>query len=121
MDYPSRLQLMHLIFGIAKADGSVAHSEMIQLELITGDLSITLSEINSLKNLFIKSTDWAYGIIGLNQTFTNEEIKQAYRMLTKKNHPDKVAYLGEEVMLKAQEKFQKINVAFEVFRKERGF
>jgi DnaJ like chaperone protein len=121
MDYPSRLQLMHLIFGIAEADGFIAHSELIQLDIIAGNLGITAGDISSLKNLFIKTTDWAYSVIGVNRTSTNEEIKQAFRMLAKKNHPDKVAYLGEEVLLKAQEKFQKINEAFEVIRKERGF
>jgi len=39
MDYPSRLQLMHLIFGIAIADGTISGSETMlvnKLPLIWG-------------------------------------------------------------------------------------
>lgn len=120
MDYPSRLQLMHLIFGIALSDGSITEPETIQLEQIAMDLGINPSDINSLKNMIIKSTDWAYKILEVDKNAGNEAIKKAYRQQALKNHPDKVAYLGEEIRQRAQEKFQKINEAFEAIRKERG-
>ena len=36
-------------------------------------------------------------------------------------HPDKVAYMGEEYQKGAQEKFQKIQEAFDSIKKLRGF
>ena len=36
MDHPSRLQLMHFLFGIAKADGVVSESEEHQINIISG-------------------------------------------------------------------------------------
>ena len=40
--------------------------------------------------------------------------------MARENHPDKVAYLGEEVVNSAKEKFAKINLAYEEIKKERG-
>jgi len=120
MDYPSRLQLMHLIFNLAMADGTVIQSELIQLEQIAHDLGINAADTVSLKNMFVKSANWAYRVLEVNTNATAEEIKKAYRQLALKNHPDKVAYLGEEIRRKAQEKFQMISEAYETIKKERG-
>jgi DnaJ like chaperone protein len=120
MDYPSRLQLMHLVFGIALSDGAITEPEIIQLEQIAVDLGINTADVTSLKNMFIPSSDWAYSVLEIPPKSTIDVIKKAYRQLALKNHPDKVAYLGEEIRKKAQEKFQKINEAYEAIKKERG-
>ncbi|MBN1924724.1 MAG: TerB family tellurite resistance protein [Prolixibacteraceae bacterium] len=120
MDYASRLQLMHLLMGIALSDGNVSESEIIQVERIGLDLGISQSDMSSLRNMFEKSDDWAYQVLEVNRNTSNEDIKKAYRQLALKNHPDKVAYLGEEIRKSAQEKFQKINEAYESIKKERG-
>ncbi len=120
MDYASRLQLMHLIMGIALSDGAVTESEIIQVERIGLDLGMSQSDMSSLRNMFKKSTDWAYQVLEVSRNASNEDIKKAYRQLALKNHPDKVAYLGEEIRKSAQEKFQKINEAYEFIKKERG-
>jgi DnaJ like chaperone protein len=120
MDYPTRLQLMHLIFGIALSDGSITQSEIFQLKQIGADLGINRADIDSLTGMFIKSNDWAYSVLEIDKNANNDEIKKAYRQLALKNHPDKVAYLGDEIRQRAQEKFQSINEAFEMIKKERG-
>jgi DnaJ like chaperone protein len=120
MDYASRLQLMHLIFGIASADGAIVNLELLQLEQIAFQIGIREADIGSLKNMFVQSSDQAYRILEIDPQSTDEEVKKAYRQLALKNHPDKVAYLGEEIRKKAQEKFQKINEAYEIIKKERG-
>jgi len=119
MDYPSRLQLIHLIFGIAQADGSISDAEMTVIEQIAYDLGLSGADIHSVKNMYIKSAGWAYNVLEITSQASNDEIKKAYRQLALKNHPDKVAYLGEEIRQKAQEKFQKINEAYEAIKKER--
>jgi DnaJ like chaperone protein len=102
------------------SDGAITESEILQIEQIGIDLGISQADINSLKGMFVKTTDWAYKVLEVNKNAGNEEIKKAYRQLALKNHPDKVAYLGEEIRQRAQEKFQKINEAFEVIKKERA-
>lgn len=119
MDYPSRLQLIHLIYGIAKADGNISDAEMSVIEQIAYDLGLSGADIHSVKNMYFQSADWAYRVLEIDSRASNEEIKKSYRQLALKNHPDKVAYLGEEIRKKSQEKFQKIVEAFEVIKKER--
>lgn len=52
-----------------------------------------------------------YEILGINKNATLEEVKSAYRKLSKKYHPDK--HQGNELEELATEKFQKINEAYE--------
>ena len=70
--------------------------------------------------MYFQSADWAYKVLEVDPAADNEDIKKAYRQLALKNHPDKVAYLGEEIRQKAQEKFQKISEAYVIIKKERG-
>ena len=51
---------------------------------------------------------------------SDEEVKKAYREMAKKNHPDLVSNLGEEVRKAAEKKFQEINQAYETIKKQRG-
>lgn len=119
MDYASRLQLMHFLFGIACADGTVTESELIMIEQIGVDIGISQADIESLKNMFRKSNDWAYSVLEISRTASNDEIKKKYRQMALKNHPDKVAYLGEQIRQNAQDKFQKIQKAWLTIKKER--
>jgi DnaJ like chaperone protein len=64
--------------------------------------------------------DAAYKVLGLSPDATDEEVKTAYRKLALKNHPDRVATLGEDVRKAAEKKFQEINAAKEVVFKARG-
>jgi DnaJ like chaperone protein len=120
MDYSSRLQLLHFLYGIANADGKIDPSEIQLIEQIAYYLGISSADTGSIKNMFVKSTDSAYIILGVNRNDTNEEIKKAYRKLAVKYHPDKVSYLGDDIKNKAKEKFQQINEAYETIKKERG-
>lgn len=121
MDYASRLQLLHFLFGIANADGKIDVSELNLIKEISYLLGISQIDIESIQNMFLKSTDWAYKILEVDTKATDEQVRKAYRKMAMKYHPDKVSYLGEEIKQKADEKFKKINEAYEVIKKERGF
>lgn len=120
VDYSSRLQLLHLLFGIALADGVVSREEFRTIEEISARLGINQADLNSIKSMFIEDTDWAYKVLEIEKSCTNEEIKKAYRQMALKYHPDKVSYLGEEIRKSANEKFQKVNEAYDKIKKERG-
>jgi DnaJ like chaperone protein len=121
MDYPSRLQLMHYLFGLAMADNHVHELEMSLLSQMSMLLGLPQQEFESIKAMFVKDHDAAYRILEITPDATDEEVKKAFREMAKKHHPDKVAHLGEEVQHAAKEKFQTINQAYNDIKKARGF
>jgi len=119
LDYSARLQLLHFLFGIAKADGQVHASEQRTIELFAGYLGISLKDIESIKSMFVPQTDSAYKILEIDRGATDEEVKKAYRKMAKKYHPDKVSHLGEDFQKAANDKFKKVNEAYETIKRER--
>jgi len=120
MDHPSRLQLLHFLFGIAAADGIVHESEHQLIAHIAQQMGISEKDYQSIESMFVANTDAAYKILEAEPTATDDELKKAYRKMALKYHPDKVTYLGEDVQKGANEQFQKVNEAWEVLKKQRG-
>jgi DnaJ like chaperone protein len=116
-----RIQLIHYLFGIAKADGSVSESEINVIRRISDLLGIDPVEFNSVKNMFYRDVHSDYKILGIESTATDDEIKKAYRQMAIKFHPDKVASMGEDFQKGAKEKFQQIQDSYEAIKKSRGF
>ncbi|MCK7532505.1 MAG: DnaJ domain-containing protein [Marinilabiliales bacterium] len=83
-------------------------------------LGISSSDFLSIKNMFIPETDSSYKILEIEPSATNEEVKKAYRKMAMKYHPDKVSHLGEDFRKTADEKFKKVNEAYEKIKKERN-
>ena len=123
MDYSSRLQLLHYLFGIAASDGYVSDQEKDVVHTISSSMGISESDFASIKAMFVRENSVsqnAYTILGIDASATDEEVKKAYREMAKKNHPDLVSNLGEEVRKAAEKKFQEINEAYETIKKQRG-
>jgi len=120
MDYSSRLQLIHLLFNVSVADGMVHPSEVDVIEKISGYIGISSSDYQSIKNMFIPETDSSYKILEIDSSASDEEVKKAYRRMAMKYHPDKVTHLGEDFKKVADEKFKKVNEAYEKIKKERN-
>ncbi|HOK27027.1 MAG TPA: TerB family tellurite resistance protein [Bacteroidales bacterium] len=120
MDYPSRMHLLHFLFGIAGADGKFGSGEVQVISKIAEYLGISSRDYTSIKNMFIPDTDAAYKILEIEPTATDEEVKKAYRRMALKYHPDRVSHLGEDFKKAADEKFKKVNEAYEKIKKERN-
>ena len=116
-----RVQLIHYLFSIAKADGDVAPAEMNIIQKIATMLGVSAVEFESVKNMFYRNVDSYYKILGVESSVTDEEVKKAYRKMAISFHPDKVATMGEEYQKGAKEKFQQIQDAYEAIKKRRGF
>lgn len=115
-----RVQLIHYMFGIAKADGDVSQSELNVIAQIAQLLGVSNVEFESVKNMFFRNVDSDYSILGITPSATDEEVKKAYRSMAIKHHPDKVAQMGEEYQKGAKEKFQQIQDSYDAIKKRRG-
>ena len=121
LNYESRLQVIHFLFGIAKADGNVSVSEINKLLEFSNLLRLSYADFQSIKAMFINEVGGAYKILEIEKSATDNQVKKAYRDLAKKHHPDKVQHLGDAYVKAAQDKFQKIQKAYERIKQERGF
>lgn len=120
LNYASRLELLHLLFGLALADGTIDKLEEAIIEDIANGLGIKHPDYISLKAMFVKDKTASYKILEIETTATDDEVKKAYRKMALKFHPDKVHHLGIDFQKDANEKFKKISVAYEEIKKERG-
>lgn len=67
---------------------------------------------NTKKDTRFSSQD-PYDILGVSRHASASEIKNAYRKLANKYHPDKVNHLGEEFKELAEKKFKDIQEAYQ--------
>jgi len=125
MNTSQRLQLLNYLVIIAKVDGTVSPEEVTILKEIASYLGLSEQDVISMLNLESGSTstvdiEYAYKVLGISSSATDEEVKIAYRKMALRHHPDRVSALGEDVRKAAEKKFQEINEAKERIFKARG-
>ena len=120
MNHASRLQLLHFLFGIAKADGVVTSSEEQEIQKIANYFYINGQDYASIKAMFYNEVDSAYKILEIEKDASDDAVKKAYRKMAMKYHPDRIGDVGEDHKKIAKEKFQQIQVAYEELKKERN-
>ncbi|MBC8216726.1 MAG: TerB family tellurite resistance protein [Candidatus Marinimicrobia bacterium] len=120
MDHPSRLELIHILFGLSQADGHIHPDEIKIIHTIARYLNVSQNDFVSIKAMFVKDTNTDYKILEIESGATDSEIKKAYRHMASKYHPDKVTHLGEEFRVFAEEKFKSVNEAYQNIKKERA-
>ena len=111
--YETRLQILHFLFGIANSDGNVSNLELLKIEQISISLGINLLDMESIKAMFIEDTDSAYKILEIKTNASESEIKQAYRKMAKKYHPDKIQSSDPAMIKGSEEKFREVKKAYE--------
>jgi len=119
MGIHARLQLLHFLFGISKADGHVDKNEVDMIERISNYLGIGSNDFLSIRAMFFNDTNAAYQVLEIDANASDTEVKKSYRKMAIKYHPDKLAHLGEEFQKAAKEKFQKVTEAYVTIKKER--
>ncbi|WP_299762206.1 TerB family tellurite resistance protein [uncultured Dokdonia sp.] len=118
--YEVRLQILHFLFGIAQADGKVSEPEVNIMSEIAGYFRVNHQDFESIKAMFFKNADSAYKILEIQKDATNDEVKKAFRTMAKKYHPDKLQHMDEAYRKGAEDKFRKVQEAYETIQKERG-
>lgn len=118
--YSSKVQLLYFMFGLASSDGNVDNIELEMIQRIAFSMGVSSADFNSVKSMYVSNKSWAYDILGIEESATDDEVKKAYKKMAILHHPDKVGNLGEDIQKSAKEKFQKINEAYSELKKLRS-
>ena len=117
MDHPSRLELIHILYGLSAADGDVHEREIHVIQSIANYLNINKNDYESIKATFAKDNEAPFRILEIDPSASDQEVKKAYRKMATKYHPDKVSHLGKEMQDLAEEKFKAVNDAYQKIKK----
>ena len=120
MDHPSRLELIHILYGLSQSDGHVHPSEIRIIQTIANYLNISSNDYASIKAMFARDENAAYRILEIDPSTSDKQVKEAYRKMANKYHPDKVAHLGQKMQTVAEEKFKSVNDAYQQIKKDRN-
>jgi len=123
LNYNESLEMLHVLFELAGADGTFSRSEMEAIREISNGLGINQQDYQSLRSMFINKgseVEQAYEILGITSDADDSEVKKAYHEMANKYHPDKVDNLGDDIKNLAEEKFKSINDAYKKIKETRG-
>lgn len=137
-----KLTMLQFLFGLAATDGFVHDAEMATIRFISRGMGISDRDFESIKAMFFgwqgnfggsggyssSSSNYRptyniendYKVLEIEPTATDDEVKKAYRKQAMKHHPDKVNHLGDDIRKAAEERFAKLNEAYERIKKVRG-
>jgi len=124
----------------AYADGVMHDAERQLLLHIFGQLGFSQSEFQHIDQLVRAAFQFAgeqqaaahnsrrntlrdaYGVLGIDEQASDDEVKRAYKRLMNQHHPDKLVAKGlpEEMIKLANEKTQEIKAAYEQVKEARG-
>jgi DnaJ like chaperone protein len=120
--FEGRVLLLRLLFQIARADtAGVTRREEDLILTIALNLGLGEQVFRQVRAEFMRESGRAWEVLGIPPDSRVEEIKSAYRQLSLKHHPDKVANLGPEFVKVAEERFKAIQQAYDEIRREKGF
>ena len=77
------MQIIHFLYGVANSDGKIANQEIDKINQIAIALGINLLDVESIKAMFIKSSDNAYKILEIESNASDEQVKTALEIWQK--------------------------------------
>ena len=114
--------ILHFLFSLAHADGELHPAEDRLLARLASELGIHAADVRSIAAMFASKADPGadYRVLEVSPNASDDDVRRAYRRMSMKHHPDKVAHLGAEFQKAATEKFQRVNAAYAAIKKARG-
>ncbi|MDG1333483.1 MAG: DnaJ domain-containing protein [Crocinitomicaceae bacterium] len=135
-----RSQLLYFLVGLSAVDGSINPREKQYLLQVADQLDVTRKDFDSIMAMYTKYEDAfnreqeqhsrrraasskprgqykrekAAKVLGVSVNASVDEIKKAYRSLAKVHHPDRFAGESESQQKIAEERFIKIQLAYEL-------
>jgi DnaJ like chaperone protein len=123
-DNPRELEvLLDCLFHIAKADGHIHPEEIAYVRDVAAIFGFDEHAFQRIREAHIgPDQSDPYHILGVERATSDDDIRAAYRQLSRENHPDRLIAQGlpQEFIEIANEKMATINGAYDQVRKERG-
>ena len=126
IDKRLKIQIIHLLVGIAMTDGGLVKNELWLLRELIRQLNLEQSDLDAILSIYfeeeqkstlskskLSSRENALNILELDRNVSLKDIKKAYRKLVMIHHPDKFVNEGEEEVKLAEVRFLKIKEAYE--------
>tara|TARA_E500000331_G_scaffold357273_1_gene418466 strand:+ start:1243 stop:1947 length:705 start_codon:yes stop_codon:yes gene_type:complete len=118
VNHPSRLQIIHFLFGVSASDDEIHSSEAELIKKIAAYLNINKYDFESIQSMFVSSSkthslDKWFKILEIEKSASLQEIKKAHRKMVMKYHPDKLEGVSEDILKLAEEKFRLVQDAYE--------
>ncbi|UCD37908.1 MAG: TerB family tellurite resistance protein [Fidelibacterota bacterium] len=121
MDFPSKLEIIHLLFGLAKADAHLDQVEIDAIQEISTSIGLTQEDFNSIRAMFVDEPNAPYTVLAIDPEADRQAVERAYREMGAKYDPGQVSNLGEEFQKLAGEKFEALEAAYQRITQERGW
>lgn len=121
MSYSPRLELIHILFRISRADGVISDAEIQLIQHVATQLGISTPDYLSLRAMFVESVDSDYKILDVSTSATEEDVKKAHRKLALRFHPDRLQGLSDNEKKSAEEKFIRVQKAYENIKRKNGW
>lgn len=131
-DYQKRVKIIEYLLNLAFIDKDFSDTELMICEDISKTLEIKEQDFNNLINMFknfyasqaqskAQTLDEAYKVLESSKDDDDKTIKNNYRKLVKKHHPDIISGQGasQSIIDEATKKLQEINEAYEMVKKSR--
>jgi len=115
--------LLDSLFLIAKADDNLHPGELVFLSNVAEIFGFSRAQFERIRaSHFGPDREDPYVILGVEHSASDDEVKRAYYLLMKENHPDSLIARGvpAEFVRLANEKVAAINGAYEMIKKQRG-
>ncbi len=117
---PMRLQVVNALYEMALVDGDLKRAEQDALKEAVAHFNLSDEQLREITKLQIGDGAKYYGVLGLDEQATDDELRAAYRKLATEYHPDRAATLTPLEAESMSERFRAINEAWNELKKLRG-
>lgn len=113
--------LLDALFHVARADGTLHEAEIEFLHIVSNTFGFDdLAFEAILKRNTLDRDNSPYVILGINENASDEVIKQAWKDLARRYHPDRLRARGvpDEAARLSERRMAEINAAYDTLRRQ---